>query len=96
MKDPNWKSILELVPDALAVAPELRDAFLDHACRKPDGTPDPELRLLVTTLIASSIRADESDALASPIPGIVASIANEGIPNGETNPDESAHPDPID
>lgn len=71
----QWKRVMDLVPDALALPPQEQEAFLDEACRAEDGTVDAELKREVVRLIESSLEAEEKDALQSPFQGIASETA---------------------
>ena len=70
MTDDHWRRLATLVPDALALPTDARDAFLDDACRRDDGTLDAELRAQAARLVTASDHADASGALASPVAGV--------------------------
>ena len=70
MTDDHWRRLTDLVPDALALPTEARDAFLDTACRLDDGTLDAMLRAQAARLVAASDDADASGALASPVASV--------------------------
>ncbi|GAB5536788.1 MAG: hypothetical protein Rubg2KO_30370 [Rubricoccaceae bacterium] len=55
--DPDWSVLKDLFGQALALAPKERAAFLDRACRTPDGEPDAGLRAAVEELLD----ADEAE-----------------------------------
>ncbi|MEO0558837.1 MAG: serine/threonine-protein kinase [Bacteroidota bacterium] len=57
MAAPNWTHLKDLFGQALALAPEERAAFLDEACRTPEGEPDADLRAAVEELL----EADEAE-----------------------------------
>ncbi len=66
MPDDLFARLADVVPEALALPASERDAFLDRACTRSDGTPDPALRAEAAALIAASDAADASGALAAP------------------------------
>ena len=68
MTDAQWTRLADLVPDALALPPDARAAFLDRTCTLPDGTPDAALRREAEALLQASLDADASGALRSPVP----------------------------
>ena len=72
MLDSQWRLLAEIVPEALALAPAARVAFLDTACTDASGALDADLRAEAEALIAASDAADASGAFASPVAGIVA------------------------
>jgi len=51
MSTPDWSVLKDLFGQALALEPEDRVAFLDDACRTPDGQPDAVLRAAVEELL---------------------------------------------
>ena len=58
MTSDRWRTLEALFDAAAPLAPAARRAFLEAACRQPDGTPDPVLRTQVERLIALDDGAD--------------------------------------
>ena len=52
MTSARWHAIEAIFDDVADLAPAARPAFLDAACRSPDGAPDPALRAEVERLLA--------------------------------------------
>ncbi|MEM6326132.1 MAG: serine/threonine-protein kinase [Bacteroidota bacterium] len=69
--------LVTLVPDALDLPPESRDAFLDRACRLPTGEMDAALRAEAVSLIRAAEAALSEGDLASPVAGLVSGVASE-------------------
>ena len=65
--DATWPRIADVLADALDFDGPDRAAFLDRACRLPDGRPDDALRAEVDSLLAA---ADATDFL-SPVAALV-------------------------
>ena len=63
MTPDRWLRLADLVPDALAVEPADRDAFLDRACVDADGALDPTLRYEAGRLAAAAEAADRAVAV---------------------------------
>ena len=59
MTSDRWRTLEALFEAAAPLAPAERRAFLDAACRRPDGTPDPTLRAQVERLITLDTGADD-------------------------------------
>ncbi len=76
-----WTRLSDLVPHALGLPRDARDAFLDAACRAADGSPDTVLRHEAETLLRASDAADATERLRSPLTGITSDVAgDEQIP----------------
>ncbi|HEX8298853.1 MAG TPA: serine/threonine-protein kinase [Rubricoccaceae bacterium] len=71
MTDAQWARLAEILPEALALAPAERAAFLDGACTT-GGVADAALRVEADALVAASEAADASGALVSPLAGMAA------------------------
>ena len=78
MTPDRWLRLADLVPDALAVEPADRDAFLDRACVDADGALDPTLRDEVGRLAAAAEAADRAGSLTSPV---APSFATDVLPD---------------
>ncbi|MEM6288667.1 MAG: serine/threonine-protein kinase [Bacteroidota bacterium] len=78
-----WTRLATIVPDALDLPLDARDAFLDDACRLPTGEVDAALRAEAAALVTASTAADAADALASPVAGLAGDLAaEEGLRSG--------------
>ena len=53
----DWTRLKDLFGQALELAPADRAAFLDDACRQPDGSPDVKLRAAVQNLLDADAEA---------------------------------------
>lgn len=53
----RWRRVEAVFADAADREPADRPAFLDDACRRPDGAPDPALREEVEALLAADVAA---------------------------------------
>lgn len=58
MTPTRWRRIEDLFNEAADLGPDRRTAFLDRACRTPDGAPDPGLREEVERLITLDAGAE--------------------------------------
>ncbi len=83
MTDAHWRRLADLVPDALALPTEERDAYLEAACVESDGSPNRELRDEALRLVAASEAADASDAFVSPIEAV---MSERNAPPGRIGP----------
>ena len=79
----RWSRIEAVFNEAADLAPEARAAFLDDACRRPDGAPDAALREEVEAMLGDETRASAFFASAA---GHVAAAA------GASRPPEHAGP----
>ena len=77
MSPDRWTRLATLVPDALELPPEQRNAFLDDACRQPTGEIDAGLRAEAEALVQSALDATDVDALQSPLAGLAGELAGE-------------------
>ena len=72
----RFARLAEIVPHALDLDADDRDAFLDHACTRADGTADGALLAEASALLAADAAADAAGALRSP----VAALAGHELP----------------
>ena len=87
MTDDLWTRLADLVPEALALPAAERDAFLDAACRRADGTPDPALRAEAAALVAAAEDAEAADALRSPLAPLADAAPDaDGVPEEPVGP----------
>ena len=83
MHAPDWPLIADTLADAFERPPGARAAFLDRACRRPDGTQDAALRCEVETLLSA---ANET-ALPSPVAALVgAPLVDDLAPGAHVGP----------
>ncbi len=68
---------MAFVPDALELPANERDSFLDASCVDSEGNLDISLRSEAARMVAASVLADESEALASPFQGLAVDAASE-------------------
>ena len=79
----DWMRLKDLFGQALELAPADRAAFLDDACRQPDGEPDMDLRAAVQKLLDADAEEtgfleDENAEAFMPILGEAAAREQEG------------------
>ena len=77
----RYARLAEIVPHALDLAADDRDAFLDHACTLADGTRDDALltevrALLVASHAALTRAAAAATSLARPLAAAAARLAD--------------------
>ncbi len=81
MSAPDWPHIADTLADALERPPGARAAFLDEACRRPDGTADAALRHEVEAYLSAS----EGAVFVSPVGGLVGAV-DDLAPGAEVGP----------